>query len=228
MVSVKAFLTRVRDISPTKLLRTAPHFASEYLRSQLLRAFYWSRLHATAAARKRRRRAALDRLEDADRILFLCRGNVCRSPFAEYYMRNQLTYRGLDGLDVDSGGSVALDDPRSPLTARTVATNYGVDLAGHRAVESSDESIETADLLLVMDYKNYHTYATRHPSVTDRLFLLRIFEPSSGMRIPDPHGYDESVFESVYADIADAVSTVVDAYEARWADAENEPRAVVG
>jgi len=143
-------------------------------------------------------------------------------------MRNQLAERGIDGLDVDSGGSVSLTDPRTPANARAVAANYGIDLADHRAVQSSEESIETADLLLVMDYKNYHTYATRHPSVTDRLFLLRIFEPSSGMRIPDPHGYDESVFESVYADIADAVSTLVDEYDARWADADNEPPAVVG
>ncbi|WP_336023122.1 hypothetical protein [Halobellus salinisoli] len=215
MSATKAFLSRLRGKSLGDLLRLAPQFASELLRFRAIGAFYWGRLHATPTARRRRRRAALDRLSEAESVLFLCHGNVCRSPFAERLLRHRLVDRGLAPLEVASAGSVELDDPRSPSNARAVAAEFGVGLSSHRAMKSTDEAIETADLLFVMDYRNYHTYATRYPEAVDRLFLLRIVEPGHEMQIIDPHGSDESTFERVYAAIDDCVTTMLDEYEAR-------------
>ncbi|WP_162524289.1 low molecular weight protein-tyrosine-phosphatase [Halobellus captivus] len=186
---------------------------SEELRSRVVEAFYWRRLHATATVRENRRRAAVNRLTDSRTILFLCHGNVCRSPFAERYARNQLAARGIDTLDVRSAGSAELCDPRSPLTARRTAEQYDVDLTDHRATSETAREVDEADLLLVMDYRNYHHYLNQYPEATGKLFLLRIFDGGNEIQVPDPHGYGNSVFESVYADIAASVTSLLDEYE---------------
>jgi protein-tyrosine-phosphatase len=66
------------------------------------------------------------------KVLFVCAGNICRSPFAEGLARRLATERGLD-VEFASAGEIALDGDRCPPDAVAVAKEYGVDLSSHRA-----------------------------------------------------------------------------------------------
>ena len=66
------------------------------------------------------------------KVLFVCAGNICRSPFAEGLARRLAAERGLD-VEFASAGEIALDGDRCPPDAVAVAKEYGVDLSPHRA-----------------------------------------------------------------------------------------------
>ena len=66
------------------------------------------------------------------KVLFVCAGNICRSPFAEGLARRLAAERGLD-VEFASAGEIALDGDRCPPDAVAVAREYGVDLSSHRA-----------------------------------------------------------------------------------------------
>jgi protein-tyrosine phosphatase len=66
------------------------------------------------------------------KVLFVCAGNICRSPFAEGLARRLATERGVD-VEFASAGEIALDGDRCPGDAVAAAREHGVDLSLHRA-----------------------------------------------------------------------------------------------
>lgn len=144
----------------------------------------------------------------AETILFCCWGNICRSPMAERYLRSKLD----EDADV-TVASAALGERNgrpSPPTAVEVAERYGVDLSDHRSACLTDEQLEDADVVFVMDYHTYYLLVARDPPVGE-IFFLSVFA-DGGVEIPDPAGKDVAAFESVYGTITSAIdrlSTVV-------------------
>jgi protein-tyrosine phosphatase len=144
------------------------------------------------------------------RILFVCLGNICRSPTAEGVMRDLVEQAGLeDSIELDSAGTGAWHVGSSPDERATAAArSRGVDLAGSaRQVSASD--FDEFDLLLAMDGSNMDELRLRARDEGQRakVRLLREFDPASsrsdGLDVPDPYydgdgGFDE-VFDLVLA-----------------------------
>jgi len=85
------------------------------------------------------------------KVLFVCAGNICRSPFAEGLARRLAAERGLD-VEFASAGEIALDGDRCPPDAVAVAREYGVDLSSHRARRlTKDEADKIVPLFDVPD-----------------------------------------------------------------------------
>jgi protein-tyrosine-phosphatase len=85
------------------------------------------------------------------KVLFVCAGNICRSPFAEGLARRLVAERGLD-VEFASAGEIALDGDRCPPDAVAVAKEYGVDLSSHRARRlTKDETAKVVPLFDVPD-----------------------------------------------------------------------------
>jgi protein-tyrosine-phosphatase len=78
------------------------------------------------------------------KILFVCAGNICRSPFAEALARRLATERGLD-VEFESAGEIALDGDRCPRDAVAAARRHGIDLSTHRARRLRAEQKAAAD-----------------------------------------------------------------------------------
>ena len=78
------------------------------------------------------------------RVLFVCAGNLCRSPFAEGLARLRARERGLD-VEFESAGEIAYDGSRCPTDAVAAARRYGVDLTAHRARRLTREQEAAAD-----------------------------------------------------------------------------------
>ena len=78
------------------------------------------------------------------KVLFVCAGNLCRSPFAEGLARRLATERGLD-IEFESAGEIAYEGSRCPHDALAAATKHGVDLTDHRARRLTPERRAAAD-----------------------------------------------------------------------------------
>jgi protein-tyrosine phosphatase len=108
-----------------------------------------------------------------------------------------------------------MNDASSPPNAQQTAESYRIDLSDHRSSQATSDIVSAADLILVMDYRNYHNFSSRFPSARSRTFLLGVFGRGHTMQITDPHGYSEAVFDSVYEDIASCVDQLLAEYQTR-------------
>jgi len=143
------------------------------------------------------------------RILFVCLGNICRSPTAEAVLRH-LAAREAPRLqvEIDSAGTAdyhvgAAPDPRS----QRAALRRGIDISGLRARQVTAHDFLRFDLILAMDRENLRDLLAMKPDRADaevRLFME--YAPSLGvLEVPDPYYRDAGGFEEVL-DLAAAAS----------------------
>ena len=144
------------------------------------------------------------------RVLFVCLGNICRSPTAEGVMRALVNEAGMeDRIQLESAGTGAWHVGSPPdRRASEAASARGVELGG-RARQVRAEDFEDFDLLLAMDGENARELRRQAQGDEERakVRLLREFDPASAgaadLDVPDPYygaagGFDE-VFELVHA-----------------------------
>jgi protein-tyrosine phosphatase len=135
------------------------------------------------------------------KVLFVCLGNICRSPMAEGVFRKLLEREGLaHRVEVDSAGTGdwhrgAPPDPR----AREAAGRRGVDISGQRARQAKRGDFERFDYVLAMDRDNHADLGgIAPPGREDRLRLFLDFAPGLEARdVPDPYYGGPAGFETV-------------------------------
>jgi protein-tyrosine phosphatase len=144
------------------------------------------------------------------RLLFVCMGNICRSPTAEAVMRAVVAREGLDGeVEIDSAGTGSWHvgnppDRRSAAAARA----RGIVLEG-AARQVTAEDFEDYDLLLAADADNVAALRRLAPDAeaAEKIVLLREFDPEAvaagDLDVPDPYYGGPSGFE----DVLDLVET---------------------
>jgi protein-tyrosine phosphatase len=153
------------------------------------------------------------------RILFVCLGNICRSPTAEGVMRRLIAEAGLDGeIEVESAGTGSWHLGHPPDSrATTAAAARGIDLAGEARQVTRDD-FGRFDLLIAMDRANRDALLELAPDDKARglVFLLREFGCDRGARrakrspaaveaansggeldVPDPYYGGDEGFEEV-------------------------------
>lgn len=136
------------------------------------------------------------------RILFVCLGNICRSPAADGIMHRLVAERGLeDRIEIDSAGTYRghrgeLPDSRM----RTAAAKRGYDLT-HRSRPVQFSDFEEFDMLLAMDDENYETLhrAAPSPEAAQKIFRMVEFCRHHPDRhyVPDPYYEGHEGFELV-------------------------------
>ena len=134
------------------------------------------------------------------RVTFVCKGNLCRSPFAA-----ALLERACPGLTVSSYGlDATADHPAEPM-ARSLGRSYGIDLDAHRTRRLGADSVGASDLLLVMEAWHARAIARRWPAARDRVRVLGDFLPAPPYGIEDPWGQPEPVWRRSYRRIDAAI-----------------------
>lgn len=140
-------------------------------------------------------------------ILFVCMGNICRSPTAEGVFRKLAADAGLDGkLLIDSAGTHAYhtNEP-ADRRAREAATRRGYSLDGIRARRVSEEDFDYFDLILAMDEDNLRILEDRAPARSRAaLKLFLSYAGSDATEVPDPYYGGAVGFERVLDLIEDA------------------------
>jgi protein-tyrosine-phosphatase len=134
------------------------------------------------------------------RLLFVCHGNICRSPFAERLARMRL-----DRCSVESAGVRAEPGLRSPERLVRMARTMGVDLEDQRSTRVEAARVAWADLILVMDADNYALLAADFPEAVTKMTLLGLFAREARAVIPDPYTMSEGQVCDVLEQICEAV-----------------------
>src|SRR5262249_37930504 len=135
------------------------------------------------------------------RLLFVCHGNICRSPFAE-----RLAKVRLEGCTVYSAGVRAKPHLRSPERLVQIAQAMGVDLEHRRSVRIGPAHVAWADLILVMDADNFSRVAADFPNAVKKMTLLGLFASTTSPVIGDPDPTSEDAILDVLDQIREAVN----------------------
>jgi len=125
------------------------------------------------------------------RVLFLCTGNLCRSPFAAAMLVAEARARGgEERLEVSSAGTHARDGQPCPAPLLEVATRYKLDLDAHRSRRFVVEDFTTQDEIVALDLGHLdHLNFLRPPQATARQRLLLSGVDDAGtIEVPDPYG----------------------------------------
>ena len=134
------------------------------------------------------------------KIVFVCLGNICRSPTAHGVMEKLVADAGLAGrVTIDSAGTGAYHIGELPdARARKHAARRGYELA-HRARQFTARDFDTFDLVIAMDRQNLRNVMALAGAPTTKLALLRSFDPTAppDAEVPDPWYGEADGFEEV-------------------------------
>lgn len=136
-------------------------------------------------------------------ILFVCMGNICRSPTAEGVFKHLVHTHGLDDvIQIDSAGTHAYHEGEQPdPRACASAMEKGYDISHARARKVSVRDFEDFDYILPMDNANMSFLQVKSPLMhRDKIELFLNYHPKkSGQEVPDPYYRDSDLFDGVFA-----------------------------
>ena len=150
----------------------------------------------------------------AVKVLFVCMGNICRSPTAHGVFRHLVRESGLEALiEIDSAGTHAYHVGEPPdRRARETASSRGIDIGDLRARRAEPEDFHYFDYVLAMDQDNYHSLSRIcPPGVESKLALFMDFAPELRRReVPDPYYGGQQGFEQVFDMVEAAARGLLD------------------
>jgi len=143
------------------------------------------------------------------KVLFVCLGNICRSPTAEGVFTHLITQEKLtDKITVDSAGTLGFHSHSQPDSrAQSAALKRGINISHLRARQVTREDCYEFDYILAMDKDNYATLQSLcPPAQRDKIRLFLDFAPQINRReVPDPYSGGAHGFELVL-DLVEAAS----------------------
>jgi protein-tyrosine phosphatase len=127
-------------------------------------------------------------------ILFICKGNICRSPFAEHIAGKQLHYA--NSCNISSAGIIVDEPETSPTEAVLSAENFGIDLRQHRSKPVSYVLMESYDMIVTMETWQHKHMKKLFLEFSDKIYLLPLFDCDTAYpvnfynkyNIQDPYG----------------------------------------
>jgi protein-tyrosine phosphatase len=143
-------------------------------------------------------------------VVFVCTGNICRSPLAEAIARRLLDERGRPDIEVSSAGTAAFDGSPASEGAYLVALENGLDLSSHVSTPLSPEVVTEADLVLGM--APHHVERARVMGGEEKSYLLGEYagRPPGDDHVEDPYGGDLEEYRRTYAQLAALMEVAVE------------------
>jgi len=151
-------------------------------------------------------------------ILFVCTGNICRSPMAEALLKQRLNPKFRKRVRIVSAGTHALEGLPTTMKAQSAAAQFNVDLSSHRSQPLTPWLISHSDLILAMEPEHVEMIRQLDPTSGPRTFLIAEFGlPSDSLEgfyeIMDPISGDESVYRRVYQELAEETDRILPSIE---------------
>jgi len=144
-------------------------------------------------------------------VLFVCLGNICRSPLAQGIFEHKVQLLGCaKDFDADSAGTSAEhrgERPHRGSIAIAQKYDFSIEKQRSRPVHTRDKDL--FDYIVAMDTMNYSNLISEFRFPKEKVFLMRDFslrEPKKlGLSVPDPWGYGSEAFEAVYSILDDSI-----------------------
>ncbi len=140
----------------------------------------------------------------APRVLFLCYGNICRSPLAELYAR-----KTAPDLEVASAGFHETTGRTAPEWFQTITLELGVDVSESRSKRVSDAQVAWADLVLLADLENLDRFKREFPDAVHKATMLGLFLSIPSPSLKDPYNLGPDEARSAARGVVTAVEGVV-------------------
>lgn len=142
---------------------------------------------------------------DTKQICFVCTGNTCRSPLAEYLFRHRI--RDAVGATVSSAGVFAAEGAPASSQGISALKEWEIDLTPHRSRQLTTDIVAASDLLVVMTEGHAHQIDHEFPEAKSKVRLLLSFLPEIQENdVPDPIGQSEQTYRQTRDLINSAIS----------------------
>ncbi len=140
------------------------------------------------------------------RILVVCYGNICRSPFVERLLRESLDP---SRAEVRSCGFIGREGRRTPEDYLQDALEAGIDLSSHRSAAITPEAVSWADAIVLMDLMNWRMMRAFAPEAAEKILWLGGWSREGAGEIPDPYGKDPEERRRIVGKMAEATEAFV-------------------
>lgn len=142
-------------------------------------------------------RRVISAIKNVQSVLFICKGNICRSPFGEKYLQRKSNVKSR------SAGYYPRINRTPPKKALMISQSFQIDLSKHLSSHVTKRLIDDADLVFVMDLESYLELLHTFPWGKRKFMFLSWFRKEKGpLSIPDPLDFSLPLFKEVYDDIA--------------------------
>ena len=146
------------------------------------------------------------------RLLFVCTGNICRSPMAEAMAREVLTARGRGDIQVGSAGTSAAEGSPASEGAYLVGLEKGLDISQHAATYLTRSVVESADLILTMS--PHHVNRVEALGGAGKVFMLGTYagRRPEDAEVEDPFGGELDDYRRTYDQLRELITAAVDRF----------------
>jgi protein-tyrosine-phosphatase len=141
-------------------------------------------------------------------ILVVCKGNICRSPLAEAYLKCLIEKHGVPIAVQSAGLETSFGKPAHPL-AQVVGTQGGLRLDKHATQPLHKEQVERADMIIVMEWRQRNRVLKLYPQAGSKVFLLRQFYDQSAREVADPYSGTLEDFQTCFSMIRQACDELI-------------------